>query len=560
MAILTGLGAVAALSVGLVACGSDSSSGSGGGAKGGSITIAQAGQPDFLDPALSYTIHGWEPMAVVYTPLVTYKREDGDAGSELIPGLAEELPKVSADGKTYELTLRKGLRYSDGTPVKASDFEHTIQRVLNLESGGTSYYEDIEGAAAYVSNGNAQADIPGIDTDDRTGEITIELTDRRADFGNALAMNFAGLVPGDTPFENMTKDPPPGVGAYMFTKSVPNREFVMERNPRYSEDMVPGVPEAKIDTVTTKIVPNVVQQTQEVIDNKIDFMQEPPAPDLKAEVLERFGPEGREEQRYEEFPTLSTYWFFLNTRVAPFDDQKVREAVNIGIDRSGLARLYAGEMEPGCSFLPPAMPGYTEATDISACPWGDPNAPPDLERAKRLIEEAGAEGAKVTVWSDNVETTPKVTQAYTDMLNEIGLDAEPKIIDSSVYFQTIGNQKTEAQTGFLNFFADFPHPLNFFTTMESSSIQPTNNQNFSNVSDPRIDGEVKKLGEEPELPAVTDEWEELNDYVVERAYIVPFGHRNLTTFVSDRIDFENCTVVSPIFYNDYSQFCLKEGG
>lgn len=558
MAILTGLGASAALSVGLVACGSGS--GSTGGAKGGSITIAQAGQPDFLDPALSYTIHGWEPMAVVYTPLVTYKREEGEAGSELIPGLAEQLPKVSADGKTYELTLRKGLRYSDGTPVKASDFEHTIKRVLNLESGGMSYYADIEGAAAYVSGGNAEADISGIDTDDRTGEITIELTNRRADFGNALAMNFAGLVPGETPFENMTKDPPPGVGAYMFTKSVPNREFVMERNPRYSEDMAPGVPEAKIDTVTTKIVPNVVQQTQEVIDNKIDFMQEPPAPDLKAEVLERFGPEGREEQRYEEFPTLSTYWFFLNTRVAPFDDQKVREAVNIGIDRSGIARLYAGEMEPGCSFLPPAMPGYTEEIDVSACPWGDPNQPPDLERAKQLIEEAGAEGAKVTVWGDNVETTPKVTQAYTDMLNEIGLDAEPKIVDSSVYFQTIGNQKTEAQTGFLNFFADFTHPLNFFTIMESSSIQPTNNQNFSNVSDPRVDGDVKKLGEEPELPAVTDGWEELNDYVVERAYIVPFGHRNLTTFVSDRIDFENCTVVSPIFYNDYSQFCLKEGG
>ncbi|HEX9967089.1 MAG TPA: ABC transporter substrate-binding protein [Solirubrobacterales bacterium] len=555
MAILAGMGAAMTLSVGLVACGSGSDA---SGAKGGSITIAQAGQPDFLDPALSYTIHGWEPMAVVYTPLVTYKREDGEAGSELIPGLAEELPKVSADGKTYELTLREGLRYSDGSPVKASDFEHTIQRVLNLESGGSSYYEDIAGAAAYVSRGDAEADIPGIETNDKTGEITIELTNRRADFANALAMNFAGLVPGDTPFENMTKDPPPGVGAYMFTKSVPNREFVMERNPRYSEDMVPGVPEAKIDTVTTKIIPNVVQQTQEVIDNKIDFMQEPPATDLKAEVLERFGPEGSEEQRYEEFPTLSTYWFFLNTRVAPFDDQKVREAVNVGLDKSGLARLYAGEMEPGCSFLPPAMPGYTEAIDVSACPWGDPNQPPDLDRAKQLIEEAGAEGAKVTVWGDNVETTPKVTQAYADMLNEIGLDAEPKIVDSGVYFQTIGNQKTEAQTGFLNFFADFTHPLNFFYPLESESIQPTNNQNFSNVSDPRIDGEVKKLGEEPDLSAVTNEWEDLNDYVVEKAYIAPFGHRNLTTFVSDRIDFENCTVVSPIFYNDYSQFCLKE--
>lgn len=557
IAVLAGLSATVVLSLGLVACGDGDDSATA--AKGGAITMAQAAQPDFLDPALSYTTHGTEPMWMVYTPLVTYKREEGDAGSELMPGLAEELPKISADGKTYELTLRKGLRYSDGKPVKASDFEHTIKRILNLESGGTSYYDEIEGADAYLSGGNPEADISGIETNDKTGTITIRLTGPDAAFSNALAMNFAGIVPGDTPFENMTKDPAPGVGPYMFTKSVPNREFVLEKNPRFSDSTVPGVPEAKIETITTKIVPSVIQETQDVIDNKLDFMQEPPATDLKAEILERFGPDGSEEQRFQEFPTLSTYYFFLNTRVPPFDDEKVREAVNIGVDKAGLARLYAGEMVPGCSFLPPRMPGYTEAIDLSECPWGDPSEPPDVERAKQLIREAGAEGAEVTVWGDDVETTPKVTQAYADMLNEIGLDAEPKIVSGAVYFQTIGNQKTEAQTGFLNFFADFPHPLNFFFIMEGDTIQPTNNQNISNVDDKRIDEEVAELREETDLEAARGRWEELNDYVVEKAYIVPFGHRKLTTFVSERIDFENCTVVSPIYYNDYSQLCLKEG-
>jgi peptide/nickel transport system substrate-binding protein len=556
---IAGLSAMFVLSLGLVACGDSDDSGSATVAEGGSITMAQAAQPDFLDPAISYTTHGTEPMWVVYTPLVTYQREEGDAGSELMPGLAEELPKVSADGKTYELTMRKGLRFSDGTPVKASDFEHTIKRILNLESGGTPYYDDIEGADAYLAGGNPEADISGIETNDKTGEITIDLNAPDASFSNVLAMNFAGIVPGDTPFENMTKDPAPGVGPYMFTKSVPNREFVLEKNPHFDANTVPGIPEAKIETITTKIIPSVTQETQDVIDNKLDFMQEPPATDVKAEILERFGPDGSEEQRFQEFPTLSTYYFFLNTRVPPFDDQKVREAVNLGVDKAGLARLYAGEMAPGCSFLPPDMPGYTEAIDVSECPWGDPNQAPDVERAKQLIEEAGAEGAEVTVWSDDVETTPKVSQAYADMLNEIGLDAKPKIISGAVYFQTIGNQKTGAQTGFLNFFADFPHPLNFFFLMEGDTIQPTNNQNLSNVEDKRIDEEVTELRKETDLEAVRDRWEDLNDYVVEKAYLVPFGHRKLTTFVSDRIDFENCTVVSPIYYNDYSQLCLKEG-
>lgn len=558
MGILAGLSVSAALSIGVAACGSDDTA-SGGGVEGGSITIAQVAQPDYLDPALSYTIHGWEPMWLVYTPLITYRHEEGDAGSELIPGLAQDLPEVSDGGKTYELTLRKGLEFSDGTPVKASDFEHTIKRVLNLESGGSAYYEPIEGASAYLSGGEPDADISGIETNDKTGEITIRLTAPEASFSNVLAMNFAGLVPSDTPFENMSKDPPPGVGTYMFTKSVPNREFVMEKNPRFREGLIPEVPEAKIDTVTTKIVPSVTKQTQDVIDNKLDFIQEPPSPDMKAEILARFGPDGSEEQRFEEFPTLSSYYFFLNTRVPPFDDPKVREAANYAIDRSGLARLYAGELAPGCSFLPPDMPGYTEEIDVSECPWGDPNQPPDLDKAKQLIREAGAEGADVTVWGDDAEPTPKATQAYADQLNQIGLDAEPKIVNSGVYFQTIGNQKTEAQTGFLSFFADFPHPSNFFFQMDGATIQPTNNQNFSNVDDKRINDELAALGAENDLAAVTDRWEELNDYVVEQAYTVPFGHRKLTTFVSERIDFENCTPVHPTYYNDYSQFCLREG-
>lgn len=542
---------LAVLAWGLSSCGSDG----GGTAEGGSITISQTSQPDFLDPALSYTLNGWEPMWLVYTPLLTYRHEEGEAGSELIPGLAEAMPKVSDGGKTYELTLRNGVKFADGTPVKASDFEHTIKRILNLESGGTPYYEAIEGASEFLEGGDAKADISGIETDDKTGRITIRLTAPEAAFANVLAMNFAGIVPGDTPFENVTDDPPPGAGTYQIVKSVPNREFVLEKNPHFEE--VDGVPEAKVKTVTTKIVPSLAQQTQDVIENELDFMQDPPAADLKAEVVERFGPDGSEEQRYDEHKTLSTYYFFMNSTTPPFDNPKVREAVNVGLDKPALERLFAGELAPGCSFLPPGMPGYTEEIDVSECPWGDPNEAPDLERAKQLLKEAGADGAQVTVWGNTDDPTPKVTQAYADQLNQIGFDAEPKILDGGVYFPTLGNEKTEAQTGFTNWFADFPHPLNFVFLMDGATIQPTNNQNFSYTDDPKINKEIAALSEEPELEAVTDRWEELNDYISESGYIAPYGHRKLATFVSDRIDFENCAVFHPLFQTDYSRFCLK---
>src|SRR5829696_10451190 len=255
---------LAALSMSVIAaCGGDDDDGggdgggaSGGEAKnGGSVTISQTSQPDFMDPALTYTVNGIEPLWLVYTPLLTYPRT-GDAvkDSLVIPGLAEDMPTISKDGKTYELTLRKGLKYSDGSPVKASDFEHTIGRVLNLESGGAAFYLGIEGAQDYVDAGKCNGDISGIDANDKTGDITIKLTAADGSFSHVLAMWFAGLVPGDTPFKNLTEDPPPGVGPYMVTESVPNRQFVMERSKEYDKNPLPGIPSGNIDTITTKII------------------------------------------------------------------------------------------------------------------------------------------------------------------------------------------------------------------------------------------------------------------------------------------------------------------
>ena len=167
---------VLGLGFAVAACGSsDSDSDSGSGTEGGEITISQTSQPDFLDPALSYTVNGWEPMWLVYTPLLTYPHVEGTAGGELIPGLAEALPTVSNGGKTYKLKLREGLKYSDGQPVVASDFAHTIKRVLNLESGGSFFYENIVGADEYLKNGDPQGEIAGIKTNDNTGEITVDL-------------------------------------------------------------------------------------------------------------------------------------------------------------------------------------------------------------------------------------------------------------------------------------------------------------------------------------------------------------------------------------------------
>jgi peptide/nickel transport system substrate-binding protein len=548
--------ALAALALAVGACGDDDGDdgdgGSGGeGRTGGAITISQTSQPDFLDPALGYTVNAIEPLWLVYTPPLTYPRKEGDAGAQLIPGLAEEMPEISEDGLTYELTFRKGLKYSDGTPLKASDFEHSIRRVLNLESGGSAFYLVIEGAQDFIDAGKCDGDIAGIEADDKSGRVTIRLTEPDGAFQHVLAMWFSAPVPGNTPCRNLTKEPPPGIGPYIVTESVPNRQFVMEKNTNFP-DLGPDIPPGKVDTITTKIVKSAARQTQDVISGELDYMQDPPPADLKPEVRAEYS------DRYEEITTSSTYYFFMNTRVPPFDDPKVREAVNHGVDKPALARLFAGELELGCSFIPPGVPGYDESLEGDGCPWGDPTKPPDLERARQLIREAGAEGAEVKVYGNTDDPTAKVTEAYADMLNRMGFEAEPRIIDGGIYFTTIGSAKERAQTGFANWFQDFPHPKNFMFLVDGKSIQPTNSQNFGNVDDPEITRGIAELNQEPEItPEVEEGWKELNRKLIERGWIVPYGYRKLATFLSERMDFENCSLFHPVYFNDYSSFCLK---
>ena len=537
-------------SIGIVACGDDDDDGGGdggGGAQGGSITISQTSQPDYLDPALSYTVNGWEPLWLVYTGPVAYKRAEGQEGTDLIPGIAEELPTVSEDGRTYTFTLREGLTYSNGELAKASDWEHTIKRVLNLESGASAFYEIIEGATEYIEAGDAEGDISGIETNDKTGEVTVRLTERSGSFINVLGMTFAGIVPGDTPFRNMTKEPPPGVGPYMLTESVPNRQFVMQQNPNFD---IPDIPKGNIETITTKIIKSAEQQTQDVIRGDLDFMQDPPPADLLPQVRAEYS------DRYEEHTPINTYYFFMNVDTPPFDNEDVRKAVNLAVDSNALARLFGGRLEPSCNFLPNGLAGYEP---IDPCPFGDPAGEPDIEGARQLIQDAGVEGEKVTAYTNNDENRPEIGQYLTDMLNQIGLDAELEIIDGGVYFATIGNEKTNPQIGFLNWYQDFPHPSNFLFLVDSASIQPTNSQNMGRVSDPELDKLIDTVNAGPASdPKVREAAAEADRLLIEKSYVAPYGQEAVATFMSERMDFENCSMFHPLYQNDYSSFCLKE--
>ena len=285
-----------------------------------------------------------------------------------------------------------------------------------------------------------------------------------------------------------------------------------------------------------------------MINGDLDYSHDPPPADLLPEVRSKY------KDRYKEFSVADVRYLWMNIRVPPFDNQKVREAVEFAIDKRAVSRIYGGLLQPSCNFLPPGMQGYEK---IDPCPWGDPNAAPDIEKARQLIEESGEKGAAVTVWGNTDNPTPKTAEYAADVMNKIGLKAKPKIIDAGVYFQTIGNEKTKAQAGYGGWFQDFPHPANFFQVVTKVGIQPTNSINYGNTDIPEVTKAYEKLKQEPDLAEAAPGWAEADKALIENTGIVPFGTAKEALHLSERMDFENCAMIHPLYKLDYSSLCLK---
>jgi len=110
---------------------------------------------DYLDPQQAYTGQSWWAMWDVWETLLTYRHVDGPGGYKLVPGLAASLPSISANGKVYKFKMRKGLKYSNGAPIRASDFEYAIKRGFLATGQGVGFYTDIAGAAAFAAHPTA---------------------------------------------------------------------------------------------------------------------------------------------------------------------------------------------------------------------------------------------------------------------------------------------------------------------------------------------------------------------------------------------------------------------
>jgi peptide/nickel transport system substrate-binding protein len=557
LVLLTIAALAAVLAVGLAACGGGGSSSSSGGSssssepseesnsggggetaegegnEGGTLKGAYTSFPDYMDPQISYTAEGWTAMRPVYVPLLTYKAAAEEEGAEVIPGLAKELPKVTNGGKTYTMFLRPGLKYSNGEPIKAGDFKYAVERCFLTNSGGSPFYTDIVGAEKFAKT--KKGGISGIKTNEKTGEIVIDLNKPRGTFNNELALMFVAPVPQSTPDEDQSASPIPASGPYMLTSSKPGSGWTYERNPYWAKDNGKEIeiPAGHFEKMEIEVLRNQSTQVNDIESGKLDWIFDPPPTDRYTAVKEKY-----EGTQFKTEPTISTYYFWMNQTQEPFSNKKVREAVNYAIDPAALERIYTGQIVGTQQILPPGMPGYQKIELY----------PHNLAKAKELVAEAGLKDKEVTVWTDTESPNNDAGTYYQGVLNEIGLKAELKILNADNYFTVIGNTSTpNLDTGFADWFEDYPHPNDFFDILlNGESIQSTNNQNFSQINNPTLNKKIDKLAEEQLGSTQEEEYGALDNEFMKEATWAPYGTRTLSLFVSENINLETA-IWNPTF-------------
>jgi peptide/nickel transport system substrate-binding protein len=532
---LAGACLAAAAVLGLASCGDSDEP------EGGTLRGIYAAFPDYLDPGLSYSREGWTAMYDTYIPLLTYAHASGAAGGEVVPGLAKSLPALSNGGRTYTLFLRPGLKYSNGEPVRASDFAHTVERLFEVNSPASPFYTDIVGAGAFAET--KKGGIPGISTDDKSGKIEIDLVQPRGTFTNELAMPFMAPLPAGTPSEDLSATPPPATGPYAIVDSKPGKSWEYERNPQWAKansEAMPDLPSGHFDRIEITVIGNPATQVNDIEQGKYDWLQPPPSPDRYAAVMNKY-----EGTQFRVEPGTSTYYFWMNTKRAPFDDPEVRRAVNYALDGAALERIYAGQLEAGQQILPPSMPGYEEFELY----------PHDIAMAKAMIRKADPADRQITVWTNTEPENREAGEYYEGVLRDLGFEPKLKLVDASNYNAITGNRSTpDLDTGWNNWFEDYPHPADFFgPLLAGESILPVGNYNFSETDLPQVNRKIAELGRETLGPEQEAEYAELDEELMRYAPWAPYGTRTVSTFVSDAIDLDS-VVFNPTFGQDLASF------
>jgi peptide/nickel transport system substrate-binding protein len=514
---------------------------SGAANRGGTLHVDMGvGSPDFLDPAYAYSPTSWRVLSMTNDGLVGFRRVGGPGGAQLVPDLATAIPVPADGGRTYTFTLRQGIRYSNGHPVEPEDIKTAIERLLSashpIPPTQGYFAADIAGASRCAPGKPCR--LSGIVTDRSSRTITFHLTAPDPDFLMKLALPVAYAVPaGMSPSR---RDTVPATGPYRIASySAKDRVIELVRNSRFSEwseDAQPsGFPAAiRITWPPDALPPEQVfsRLTSDVETGRTDVAIFPSSPPVPGQALDQLTTRYPNQVRLILEP--ATWYFFLNTRVPPFDDTRVRQAVATAFDRDTFGHLLTPEYTTTCNILPPGYSGYQRG-----CPYrGD--ALTRLEKGKALVRAAGKTGARIVVWTP--EPVAVRSRYMVSLLDSLGFHASLHAVPASrifEYFTSLFDPRKRVQTGYIGWSADYPSSLAFFQQQLSCAGVTGNPKTSTNVSefcDHRIDAEIDHASQVQVVdpPRATLLWQKVERDLLAAAPMIPSYNGRAIVFLSKR--------------------------
>jgi peptide/nickel transport system substrate-binding protein len=508
--------------------------------RGGVIRAVANAAAGTMDPQINYTLQYWQLYQAIYDGLVAFKKAQGAEGFTVVADLAEEMPSPQDDGKTYVFKLRKGIKFSNGEAVTVKDVVASFQRIFKI-NGPTSgtFYNGIVGADACIKTSASCTLDGGVVGDEAANTITFHLTQADPEFLYKLAVPHASILPAATPPRDMGNDVIPGTGAYKIEKYDPNNRIHIVRNPYFKEWSVDAQPNAFADEILYKFgVPEdqAINEIQRGGDDNADWMFDPPPAGRLREISN-----GKYKDQLH-VNSLTAVWYApLNVNLPPFNDIRVRQALNYAVNRDELVTLFGGRnlAAPVCQILPPGFPGHVASCLYTAHP-GTTWSAPDLDKAQRLIEDSKTKGEKVEVVTEESDLSKSIGSYIRDVLEQLGYNVSVHSMSSDIQFTYVQNTNNKVQISIDQWSQDYPAASDFLNVLLSCDSFHPHSDSSINISgmcdktlDARMQGAMKLALTDPE--GANAEWADIDKAYMEEAPWVPLFTPKHVDFVSKRL-------------------------
>jgi peptide/nickel transport system substrate-binding protein len=404
---------------------------------------------------------GTDPQAGAFgvlraTQLTLYAFAEVAGRARLRPAAAAGFPRVSEDGKTFTITVRRGFRFSDGTLVTARNFAFAINRLFNpsLRSPWTYLFDDIVGARA-VLEGQAQA-VSGVTV--RGRRLIIRLEQARPDLIVRLTNPTISATPLDLPIVpgGVTR-PVPSAGAYRLREHVEGRLAVFTRNPFWRRKLLPWLP-ANVDRIVLERPGLTPREAIAAVERgELDLALAQGAPSEIPGLVSRYGVN---RNRLFVKPRLTFFYLVFNLdRPLLSRNAKLRRAINYALDRREMVREFGPLVGRRTDqILPPGMPAYR---DWDLYPLRGPNL-----REARALARGNLRDAKAALYIRRPVAEPfarPVAEVARSNLAQIGLDVDIEEVPN--LFQRLRMRGEPWDIALVGWFADYLDPFNFINEL-----------------------------------------------------------------------------------------------